>query len=226
MKNVSNNQFGLIVAYLLPGFIGLAGIAPFVPAVTTWLQPGTQAEAGLGAPLYALLAAMTVGMSVSCLRWLIVDHLHAVLGVVPPEWDDGRLETRLEAFSYLVANHYTFYLFAANTLVAVLWAYAVNRAMHTTALFGVGTDIGVIVLCAVLFFASRDALTKYYARTARLIGRGHAGDTPTGNRTMYNGNHQESGAGTSAKNDPRPKQEAAKPSANPEQPKNKPQAGK
>ena len=39
MKSPNNNQFGLIIAYLLPGFIGLAGLAPFVPAIEAWLQP-------------------------------------------------------------------------------------------------------------------------------------------------------------------------------------------
>jgi hypothetical protein len=33
MTQSSQWQFGLIVAYLLPGFIGFAGMAPLVPAI-------------------------------------------------------------------------------------------------------------------------------------------------------------------------------------------------
>jgi hypothetical protein len=53
-----NRQFGLIVAYLLPGFIGLGGIALLVPPVARWLEPSIQpGTAGLGPPVYAVLAA-------------------------------------------------------------------------------------------------------------------------------------------------------------------------
>jgi hypothetical protein len=165
-----NNQFGLVVAYLLPGFIGLAGVAPLVPVVSAWLHPGTYAEASLGPPIYAVLAATTLGMIASCFRWLIIDHAHASTGMKPPRWDDARLNERLGAFNYLVESHYRYYQFVANTLVAVVWAYAINRWLHTSPLLGVGTDFAGVILCAVLFAASRDALSKYYSRTTALVG--------------------------------------------------------
>jgi hypothetical protein len=166
----SSTQFGLIVAYLLPGFIGLLGIVPLVPAVAVWLQTGTSCEAGLGAPLYAVLAATTAGMILSCFRWLIVDQIHRLTGLVPPVWDDRQLEDRLTAFNYLVESHYRYYQFVSNTLVAVVWAYGINRWLGTSAVFGPLTDCAVLVLCIVLFAASRDALSKYYSRTSRLFG--------------------------------------------------------
>jgi hypothetical protein len=217
MKTVSNNQFGLIVAYLLPGFIGLAGIAPFVPTVTAWLHSGSQAEASLGPPLYAILAAMTVGMVTSCFRWLIIDRLLGWTGVVQPIWDDSRLEQHLAAFHYLVESHYRYYQFVANTLVAVVWAYAVNRALRTSPVLGIGADLGVFVLCVTLFAAARDALTKYYARTDRLIGRTEHRNTKQRNRTMYNGNHHQEEAGQGKRvSDPKPQNEP-KPAAKPEE---------
>src|SRR3954454_19518632 len=99
--NDTNKQFGLMVAYLLPGFIGLAGLAPFFPAVAAWLQPLDAAQAGVGPPVYAVLAATTIGMIVSCFRWLTVDQIHRLTGLTPPVWDDSRLEQRLAAFDYL-----------------------------------------------------------------------------------------------------------------------------
>src|SRR5258708_1900175 len=148
--NASSNQFGLMVAYLLPGFIGLAGIAPFSPIVMAWLRPLNQSAASLGAPVYAVLAATTIGMIVSCFRWLLIDHINLWTGIRPPTWDDSRLQETFNAFDYLVDNHYRYYQFFANTLVASLFAYAVNRLMETSPLLGVGTDLGLLVLCAVL----------------------------------------------------------------------------
>jgi hypothetical protein len=189
---ISNRQFGLIVAYLLPGFIGLAGVAPLVPAVALWLQPVSHGEVGVGPPLYALIAAGTVGMILSCCRFLLIDTIHGLTGISAPVWNDARLDERLEAFDYLVENHYRYYQFYANTIIAVLWAYPIHRFMRTSPLLGLGTDLGVLILCAVLFAGSRDALAKYYTRTSRLIGQVAEKDSDV----MTNGNHhaQEAGA--------------------------------
>ena len=185
----SSKQFGLAIAYLLPGFIGLAGIAPFVPAVAAWLYPLEQTQAGVGPPVYAVLAATTIGMIVSCFRWIIIDHIHLGTGSLPPIWDDSRLDDRLAAFDYLVESHYRYYLFVSNTLCAIVGAYTIHRWAGTLPLRGAGVDLVFLILCGILFVASRDALAKYYTRTARLLGRVREKD-PRGH-TMYNGNdHQ------------------------------------
>lgn len=176
-----------MVAYLLPGFIALAGIAPLSPVVVSWLGPLNQSQASLGAPVYAVLAATTIGMIASCFRWLLIDHLLNWTGLHPPHWDDDRLQERVVAFNYLVDNHYRYYQFFANTLVAALFAYPVNRLMATSPMLGFGTDLALLILCAALFAGSRDALSKYYTRTHRLLGRlEEKGGTP-----MTNGNHHE-----------------------------------
>ncbi len=101
MAETSSRQFGLIVAYVLPGFIGLAGVAPLFPAVGQWLQPIDRGDMGFGPPIYALMAATVVGLIVSCFRWLLLDQLHQWTGVRRPAWDDSRLETTLDGFDYL-----------------------------------------------------------------------------------------------------------------------------
>lgn len=202
--NTFNNQFGLMVAYLLPGFIGLAGIAPLVPLVAAWLRPSSYAEASLGPPVYAILTATTIGMIVSCFRWLIIDHIHYVTGLRPAAWDDSRLADRLGAFNYLVESHYRYYQFLANTLIAVAFAYSINRWLGTSPVFGIGTDACVLILCAVLFAGTRDTLTKYYARTSRLVGN----VAEKGNEIMINGNHHEGGSSESTKPRPETKPES------------------
>lgn len=165
----STNQFGLMIAYLLPGFIGLAGIAPLAPAVGGWLSTGAHADAGVGPPIYAVLAATTLGMILSAFRWLLIDHLHHWTGLKPPRADFDRVAERLSAFTYAVEHNYRYYQFVANSLVAVVWAYVLNR-WNGTAAFGIGTDLAFVVVCATLFAASRNALSRYYARTAQLVG--------------------------------------------------------
>jgi hypothetical protein len=171
MTGTSSRQFGLLIAYVLPGFIALAGIAPLFHAVARWLRPVGTGEIGLGPPLYAVLAATAIGQVLSCFRWILLDHLHQWTGVERPAWDDSKLDHVLEGFDYLVQNHLRYYEFCGNTLLAVLWSYVLNRALGTLPFLGIGSDLVILIVLIVLFVASRDALRNYYTRTSRLIGR-------------------------------------------------------
>jgi hypothetical protein len=186
MNQTSSWQFGLIVAYVLPGFIALAGTAPLLPVMATWLHPVAECGLGLGPPVYAVLAATAVGMFLSCFRWLTIDQIHSWTGVRRPAWDDRQLASTLGGFDYLVQNHFRYYEFCGNSLVAVVWAYGLNRWMGTLPFLGTGTDLGMLIVSAVLFTASRDALAKYYNRSGRLLG--HIVERETGDTAMFNGN--------------------------------------
>lgn len=166
-----NQQFGLLIAYVLPGFVGLGGVALIVPSVARWLQPfGFEGLSGIGPPVYAVLSAITVGMIISCIRWLVIDHVMHGIGVQAPRWSPSQLETHLSSFTYLVESHYRYYQFYANSVVALVWTYAIYRAMSAAPWLGSASDIAIITLCGVLLLGARDALAKYYRRTAQLVG--------------------------------------------------------
>jgi hypothetical protein len=185
----STRQFGILIAYVLPGFIALAGVAPIFPAVARWLRPVGDGDLSLGPPLYAVLAATTLGLILSCFRWLLLDELlHRWTGVRRPIWDDRRLADALGAFNYLAEQHFRYAEFSGNAMLATVAAYAVNRGLHTLPFLGVGTDAAVVILTLVLFAASRDALAKYYARTGRLVGLAVAAPATSGDAIMFNGN--------------------------------------
>lgn len=168
-----NKNFGLVVAYLLPGFIGLGGVALLVPAVASWIAPVPDgAGLGLGPPVYAVLSAIAAGMVFSCVRWLVLDQLLHWCGLTPPAWNFERLKQQLDVFNYLVEYHYRYYQFYGNTIVALLWTYLLNRTLADAPYLGVGTDVGVIVISVVLLAGARDSLSKYYNRTMHLIGHG------------------------------------------------------
>jgi hypothetical protein len=165
----TNTHFGLVIAYLLPGFVALAGFAPLSPTVARWLSAAQ--TAGIDASLFAVMAATAAGMIVSCFRWLIVDRVHALTGLGAAAFNARALEERPAAVAFLVENHYRYYQFYANTLVATAWAYAVHRSLGTSPSLGTWTDTGVLVLCAALFAGSRDALSKHRSRSIQLVGQ-------------------------------------------------------
>lgn len=159
-----------MMAYLLPGFIALAGVAPLVPTVAEWLRPVNIGDGWLGPPVYAVLAAFATGLIISCFRWLLIDPTMRLWGVGARCTDFRRLEGRLGEFNYWVEQHYRYYQFFGGAFVAVTWAYLVNRILKTSPLLGIGTDLATLILCAVLLAGARDSLQKYRQRISQLVG--------------------------------------------------------
>src|SRR5215468_4916591 len=138
-------NFGLLIAYILPGFTALRGV-PFLPGLSAaWGM--ADAEAGLTLPgiLSGTVEALAAGLTVSTVRWLVLDTLHHRTGLRPPPWDFALLEKNVAAFELLVHIHYRYYKFYANMVVALAWAYTLR-----------GYDLGwrglAYWLLALLFF--------------------------------------------------------------------------
>ena len=170
MRDISPFNFGLMVAYLVPGFVVLWGASAYSETIRTWLAVAPQSAPTVGDLLYATLASVACGMTVSALRWAIIDTLHHRTGIPPPAWDFSRLPERLAAYQTLVEQHYNFFQFYANTLVALTLTYFARRLSTATPAnpWGWG-DAAFGVVCVVLFLGSRDALRKYYRRAGELL---------------------------------------------------------
>lgn len=171
MTNVSEREFGLLVAYVLPGFIALWGVGQILEPVHLWLAGPMDAGPTISGFFYVVLGSIAAGMTVSAIRWAVVDSIHHRTGLRKPAWDDGALEQRLNAYQLLIEIHYRYYQFYANVLVAlpfsyILWRFS-SSARHAA---NVGVDLGVLFIELVFIAASRDALSKYYRRTERLLG--------------------------------------------------------
>ena len=168
MNDAIGKHFGLLIAYVLPGFVTIWALRPFSPEIDAWLRPSPTIPAGIDAVFFVLLASIFAGMTVSAPRWAVIDTLHHCTGLPRPDWDDANLPMRLTAFANMVEEHYRHYLFHANAAVAVAVFYA-SLWLRPPAPTAVTTILFVFLL--LLFLAtSRDNLRKYYGRTARLLG--------------------------------------------------------
>jgi hypothetical protein len=68
MQSVSNDTFGPLIAYLVPGATALYGLSPYVPAVQSWFACTPGDAPTIGGFLYLTVAALAVGMTVSAVR--------------------------------------------------------------------------------------------------------------------------------------------------------------
>jgi hypothetical protein len=168
MKDLSGRNFGLLIAYVVPGTVVLLGLAALSPAVQAWLLTPYSATPTVGGFLFATLASVAAGMTASAVRWATVDRLHHWTGIAKPTWDDSTLPQRLEAFEALVEAHYRYYQFHSNSLVAMLFAYLAWRPLLGDRL--ITLDLGIVFLAAIFFAVSRDNLRRYYGRAAVLLG--------------------------------------------------------
>jgi hypothetical protein len=159
-------DFGLFIAFLLPGFTALLGASYLSPTVRLWIGTVPEQAPTLGGFLYTTIAAIAAGLTVSTLRWLLIDTLHHRTGLCPPKWDFGRLDQRVAAYEQLIAIHYHYYQAFGGMVIALVWLLI---ARHWQKGFGITSvdilDVGLLLLVLLFLIASRDAL--------RLCGRPH-----------------------------------------------------
>lgn len=207
MKDISNRNFGLLIAHVLPGFVALWGLQEVSPTVRFWMSAASSATdlPTVGGFLYVTLASVALGMTVGAIRWCVVDWTHHHTGLVRPVWDDSRLQDNLQAFDLIVEHHYRYYQFYANTIVSLVMAYAAHRWAHGYENFDGLLELCLLALIAVFWATSRSNLHRYYSRATALM------KSSQGTDPMSNGSHPKPATETKPQT-PKPT-EAKKPDA-------------
>ena len=174
MSTLSNQNFGLIIAYLLPGFVALWGVSYFSPSVASWIVVSQQDAPTVAGFMYVTLASLAAGVTVSAVRWALIDHLHHATGIVPPAWKFAHLEGKLQGYLTLIENHYRYYQFYSNMFIAAAFAFWARLFSEGPAVTGcLAATCGFLALEMILFAGSRDTLHKYYSRTQQLLNSQH-----------------------------------------------------
>lgn len=205
MDDLTTRRFGLLIAYIVPGFVVLLGAGSLFEPVWGWLVGVGTGGPSFGAVLYVGIASVAAGMTASVLRWATLDALHHSTGLHRPVLDESRLAERLDAYDYLVEQHYRYYQFYGNTLVAAVTAYAMWRGSPHAESVALGWPEGGLTLIVGVFAAgSRDALRKYYAGGTLLLGT----VKQRRRRSMTNGKHHPSTSTATPKSAPATKSTA------------------
>lgn len=185
LRDLTKDNFGLLIAYLLPGSVALWGVSYHSEIVEAWLRSAPPDAPTVGGFLYATLASTALGLVVSAVRWAILDRAFAWAGVRPTDWDFALLSERLAAFETIVAYHYSYYQFYANTFVAVAFsALAFLRSDEARPVQAGWFLASVLAVEIILLLGAWDTLRKYYARTGALLsGASAAGSRRSRGRT-------------------------------------------
>jgi hypothetical protein len=170
MADLSGKNFGVVIAFLIPGYVALWGLGQRSPAVAVWLTSSAEREPTVASFMYVTMAAMAAGLTVSAVRWATIDMLHHATGVTPPKWEFAGFNEGLQGFLALVENHYRYYQFYANMAVATALGYLLaiwNTSSMNCDSFG--QHAAVVLLEGIFLAGSRDSLQKYYRRVEQLF---------------------------------------------------------
>lgn len=171
MRDVSAQNFGYLIAFVLPGLVAVRGLALLDPTFADWFAATSAdpAQPTVGGFLYVTLVAIAAGLTASTVRWLLIDTMHHWSGIRRPAWDDSKLHGRIDAFEALVTAHYRFYQFYANSIVSLVLVL-VARLRNAEQLRVGSADLALMMLIILYWVGSRDTLVRYYGRAAVLLG--------------------------------------------------------
>lgn len=170
MSDLSGKNFGLLIAYVVPGFVVLWGLQPVSLTIQSWLVASPAIPSGIEALFFVTVASIALGMTTSAFRWAIVDTLHAWTGLPRPVWDDAKLQQQLGAYDVIVEAHYRYYQFYANTLISLVAAAVIAWSTEQPWIQSPQYCAALLLTNGVFLAMSRDTLRKYYLRTSRLLG--------------------------------------------------------
>ena len=164
-------NFGLLIANIVPGFVALMGASYFSETVRVWLGSSPVDAPTVGGFLYVSIASVASGLTVNSVRFLVVDTIHHWTGIRQPQWDFARLQQNIAAYKLLVEIHYNYYQFYSGMFVALLSVYVARRLSLGFLSAPLGwPDLGFLLVGLTYFVTSRDNLRKYYTRVAMLLG--------------------------------------------------------
>ena len=157
-------DFGQIIAFLLPGFLGLYGLSISAGNISGPLAAMNEKDVTVGTALMVSLAALALGLLLSAIRWMFLDHVLLWCGIRDTGMDFSKLgdSKKLEAFEAVVNNHYRYYQYYGNSLVSILMAAGVY--IGAGGQLSRGWIFGVVGLSIVLLLGAGDCLSAYYRR--------------------------------------------------------------
>jgi|GEM_PF-3012691 len=198
-------DFGLFIAYLVPGIVVLYALSLVAPQVREFLQGG-DGKSSLGGAVMVTLVALVVGRIVSIGRSAIIDPTFRIplpfvncdraphRGAIDSAEPDYKQLTRVghrEALLMAITNEQRPYQFGGNTAIAVLlatscWFAALGRG-NRFRLRGALVLIGAMTLVAMLYSNARISHYRFMRAVAALNDREIHSLDRTGHRCVADG---------------------------------------
>lgn len=121
----SSLDFGTVIAFVAPGFIGFYAVSYHLSTARAWLDAASNKEQSVGVFLLVLLASIATGLIVSGVRQLIIDRFFCsrhlgrfALQTISLDWSKID-EKNIVVLNTIRDGYYWYYQFYSNTCVAL-----------------------------------------------------------------------------------------------------------
>lgn len=165
----SGLSFGLVIAYLIPGFLATYAVAPHVSTVDALLGgPKRVPDSASVVPLVLIAAGIGIiinAISAIVIRWLI----EKTRVKRPPDMVERKLTIEeMHKYDQLVETTFRFHQFYSNTLVAVVLLAPIWLVWPLQPNILLLRNASLLVVVVVLFLKARDSLRNFYTGLSNL----------------------------------------------------------
>ncbi len=165
VKDLTSTSWGYLIAFLLPGVLGIYALSFWFPELGVMLQPIKKADATVGPSVVLLLIAVGVGLCLSAARYFVLQKRLYKKKSLSDAFNKTLTPEKLAVLRAYAEEHYRYHQFYGGCFIAVLILYtgwlhgqwpfkgAIPHALLVTA--------GFILLECLLERSSYDAFEQY-----------------------------------------------------------------
>jgi hypothetical protein len=172
MKEVSSTSFGLVIAYLLPGFAGFFALSFWSTSVQQMFFTFVEAPSNVGRFLLVILCSLVIGLEISLVRWLLFETLICRgVGREKCDFSELALEHKLAAFRGAVDEYYRYHQFWGGMAVVIPFlGWGIVPTMSTCAA-KLGIAIAFLVVETINVAGAYWAFKNYIDTRTRILSK-------------------------------------------------------
>ena len=170
MADVTSTSFGMIIAYILPGFTALYSASFWSPKVQHLFDQFVTGESNGGRFLLVILVSLIVGLELSIVRWAVFEKWICRKECLTPDDFIGlRKEEQLTAFRAAVDEQYRYHQFFGGMTFAIP-VYLVGYIRTSICSWGtVLLAFGLFLLWALTAVAAKVGWSNYVTRSRSIL---------------------------------------------------------
>lgn len=172
-KDLTTTSFGLIIAYVVPGLLGLYSMRSWSAELRAAFSSFLTVESNVGLFLLVVVASLGAGLLVNSVRWFVFERWRADR-LRPSDFAHlGSSETKLAAFKVGLDENFRYHQFYGGIVVVLplLCASWLKDHWATVSLRDKLIVVSVVVVLEITATASAmEAYNRYVERTKRILG--------------------------------------------------------
>lgn len=124
MKDITSTSFGLVIAFFLPGLVGLYSLSFWSTDMREIFQTFLTVESNIGLFLLIVLMALAIGLMVAAFRWVLFECIICKsIRLIPSDFKALNTEPKLAAFRAAVDENYRYHQFWGGMTIVTMPLY-------------------------------------------------------------------------------------------------------